>query len=339
MSYTTINIHHSQYPENIQRDLVDSLRSRKVNHKFHYESVKQAAKWLALHEAFSPARSDSTCADAYENAFKTVDLLTRADTGRPPIQLIGLGCGGGQKEAALIHLLKDTDSSTELNYHPVDVSVPLVLSATNAASSFLNRSTMQPFVCDLEKADELAEYFSGKCDTGPAVGERVSTIRIVTFFGLIPNSEPDVILPKLSATLRGGDLLLFSANLAPGENYSKTVERVLPQYDNALTRDWLMTLLLDLGVEGGDGTLQFGMERGAGAFLRIVANFTFKSDRAIRIYNDSVNFRAGECVRVFFSYRYQERQIRELLAQYGMSVIANYSNQCGEEGVFVCVRE
>src|SRR5438270_11095385 len=56
-----VRIHPSQFPEAVQSDLLESLRSRKINHKFHYDSVKQTQKWLALHEACSPARTEPDC--------------------------------------------------------------------------------------------------------------------------------------------------------------------------------------------------------------------------------------------------------------------------------------
>ena len=54
-----VAIHPSQFPAQVRRDLLESLRTRRVNHKFHYDSIKQTQKWLALHEAYSPARTDA----------------------------------------------------------------------------------------------------------------------------------------------------------------------------------------------------------------------------------------------------------------------------------------
>jgi len=42
-----VTIHASQFPQAVRRDLLESLRARQVNHKFHYDSVKQTQKWLA----------------------------------------------------------------------------------------------------------------------------------------------------------------------------------------------------------------------------------------------------------------------------------------------------
>ena len=61
MALANVTIHSSQFPENVRRDLLRSLRARRINHKFHYDSYKQAQKWLALHEACSPSRTDPGC--------------------------------------------------------------------------------------------------------------------------------------------------------------------------------------------------------------------------------------------------------------------------------------
>ena len=47
-------IEASQFPDRVAGELKQSLRNREVNPKFHYESYKQAQKWLALHRAYSP---------------------------------------------------------------------------------------------------------------------------------------------------------------------------------------------------------------------------------------------------------------------------------------------
>ena len=68
-SLVQVAIHASQFPENVRRDLLESLRTRRVNHKFHYDSVKQTQQWLALHQAFSPSRTDADCAATYDRSF------------------------------------------------------------------------------------------------------------------------------------------------------------------------------------------------------------------------------------------------------------------------------
>ncbi|HEY4415285.1 MAG TPA: L-histidine N(alpha)-methyltransferase [Verrucomicrobiae bacterium] len=320
MSFATVKIHASQSPENVRRDLLASLRTRRVNHKFHYDSYKQTQKWLALHEAHSPARYDADCLDTYDVAFvATAKKLTASK-----IHIIGLGCGGGQKDVRLLELLKK--SGKEIFYTPSDVSVAMALVARQAALKVVSDQACFPFVCDLATADDLSAQL---------ITRHAS---LITFFGMIPNFEPDKILPKLAALLRKKDFLLFSANLAPGADYAAGVEKILPQYDNALTHDWLLTLLLDLGIERGDGKLRFAIEEGAMRLKRVVARFHFSHAREIVVHGERFKFQRGESIQVFFSYRYTPQRVVKALARHGLKIQAQWLAQSGEEGVFLCRR-
>jgi len=131
---------------------------------------------------------------------------------------------------------------------------------------------------------------------------------------------------------------LFSANLAPGKDYGAGVNRVLPQYDNALTRDWLLAFLFDLGVEERDGELRFAVEEVSG-LKRIVARFHFVRPRTVTVENEQFEFRAGESIRLFFSYRYTPELVRKALEQHDLAVVDQWVTKSEEEGVFLCRRK
>ena len=101
-SVANVAVHATQFPENIRRDLLESLRTRRVNHKFHYDSVRQTQQWLALHQTYSPSRNDADCAATYDRALSGA---AKKIPGRR-VHLIGLGCGGGQKDTRLLASLK-----------------------------------------------------------------------------------------------------------------------------------------------------------------------------------------------------------------------------------------
>ncbi len=325
-SLVHVAIHPSTFPEAVRRDLLVSLRTRQVNHKFHYDSVKQIQQWLALHQAYSPSRWDPDCAAAYDRSFTAV--VSRMEYRR--VHLIGLGCGGGQKDARLLRQLQDTGRT--VFYTPSDVSVPMVLVAQQAATSVLPPGNCFPLVCDLATADDLPAAL----DSLPVP----NAARLITFFGMIPNFEPQIILPRLASLVRLGDCLLFSANLAPGANYAAGVQRILPLYDNALTREWLMTFLLDLGVEASDGELNFVIEDDpAGSGLkRVAAYFRFGRWREIRVDEHRFDFPAGESMRLFFSYRHTPTLAQALLGQHGLKVLDQWITHSQEEGVFLVCR-
>ena len=221
-SATNVLIHPSQFPEQVRRDLLESLRTRRVNHKFHYDSVKQTQKWLVLHQACSPTRNDADCRAVYEKGFKAATAQIKSRR----VDVIGLGCGGGQKDTRLLKLLKA--GGKEVFYTPCDVSTAMVLTARKAALAVLPAEHCFPFVCDLATADDLRKIWEGRrCANRTAT--RVPPIsRLVTFFGMIPNFEPQAILPKLASLVGPKDYLLFSANLAPGADYAAGMKRILP---------------------------------------------------------------------------------------------------------------
>ena len=325
-SLVQVAIHASQFPENVRRDLLDSLRTRQVNHKFHYDSVKQTQQWLALHQAYSPSRTDADCAATYDASFATVAARMEAQR----VHVIGFGCGGGQKDTRLLRLLRD--SGKETFYTPADVSTAMVLMARQTATAVVPAENCFPLVCDLASADDLPSVLSSSAVSGAA--------RLITFFGMIPNFEPQVILPRLAALLRPADYLLFSANLAPGTDYAAGVQRILPLYDNALTRDWLMMFLLDLGVEPTDGELRFAVEGdpGGSGLKRVAAHFRFLHPREIRVDAQRFEFPAGEAIRLFFSWRHTPALVRRLLGEHGLSVLDQWITKSGEEGVFLVSR-
>lgn len=325
-STANVTIHASQFPENVRGDLLESLRSRQINHKFHYDSVKQTYKWLALHEAFSPSRNDPDCRSAYERSFAAAEVRFKS----PRVHVIGLGCGGGQKDARLIKEL--TLYGREVFYTPCDVSTAMVLVARQAALGALPEDRCFPLVCDLATVENLRAVFE--------IHGLPAAPRMITFFGMIPNFEPQLILPKLAALVGPEDTLILSANLAPGLDYDAGMRHILPQYDNPLTRDWLLTFLLDLGVERGDGELRFTIQEypPGGGLKRVAALFQFTKSRQIPVEEDGIEFGQGETIRLFYSYRYTPQRLRRLLGQHGLEVREQWITDSEEEGVFLCRR-
>jgi uncharacterized SAM-dependent methyltransferase len=327
LSVANVTIHASQFPENVRRDLLESLRTGEVNHKFHYDSIKQTQKWLVLHQAYSPSRTDPDCAAIYDRSFEAV--APRIEAKR--VQLIGLGCGGGQKDTRLLNLLQKRGK--EVYYTPSDVSTAMVLVARGAAMEVVPEQNCYPLVCDLVSAEDLPEVLEHM-----AVPEAQ---RIITFFGMIPNFEPEVILPKLSALMRTEDLLLLGANLAPRTDYGTGIQKILPLYDNALTRDWLITFLTDLGVEADDGEVSFGIEgdRSNDGLKRVAAYFRFRREKEILIDHEWFRFGPQKPIRLFFSYRHTPKLVRSMLGDYGTGVLDEWIAKSQEEGVFLCKRK
>jgi uncharacterized SAM-dependent methyltransferase len=327
-SVAHIEIHSSQFPDRIQADLIDSLRARTINHKFHYDSHRQIQRWLAVHEAYSPARADLEGQAVYAECFD--GIASRLDRENE-IHVISLGCGGGQKDVQLLEKL--IGAGRTVNYTPIDVTPAMTLVAREAASAAIPVEACHPFVCDLATAEDLPEALDARISP--------SARRVILFFGMIPNFEPNVILPKLAALLRDNDVLLFSANLAPGEDYEAGIRKVLPQYDNAPTREWLAALPADLGIENAPEDIHFEIAPclNASDVKRIEAILTPGGDTTVRVASEVVQVREGDAIRLFFSCRYTPDLLDEQLQRHGLQVSRDWISTSGEEGVFLVERQ
>lgn len=326
-SLLPVAFHATRFPDRVEGALLHSLRSRVLNPGFLYDGVRQTRRWLRLHEAWSPSRTDPTCVSIYEEA---ADSLPRFSTGRHVV-VVGLGCGGGSKDARILKRLRP--DAERLIYVPCDVSAAMVLTAARAARTEARPDECRPLVCDLAETTDLPERLDEWCGAEPA--------RLITFFGMLPNLEPDSVMPSIAGSLRPGETLMVSANLVPGGDPDSGMNRVLPQYDNALTREWLLGFLLDLGVDRDDGELFIGIsdQKESEGRRRIVADFRFRRQRILELPGETFRFEEGDEIRLFHSWRYTAAAVRAMLPKQGFVVDAEWIANSGEEGVFCCRRQ
>ncbi len=217
-----------------------------------------------------------------------------------------------------------------VDYFPSDSSLPLVLTAYERARNEVPPLPCAPTLCDLGGIGNLRELL--------VVDPPSTSIRVISFFGMLPNLEPERAVSLFNGVLGPTDLLLLSANLATEQDARNGLRRIRGQYDNVETRRWLMTFLLDLGFEVSDGDLEFGVEVSPTVpdLQRIVARFTLNKPRRLEIEGEEFCFPGGERWRLFFSYRYTAEGLRNLLKESHLDLVGEWVTQSGEEGVFLC---
>lgn len=306
----------SRFPGRARGAYLESFRTRRMDHQFHYDTERQAQLWLAIHEAFSPARRDTECLRTYARAYRETAQRLRSN----PVDLISIGCGGGQKDAELVKALKQIG-----HYVPADVSATLALTAHLRVNN--GRST--PLVVDIAGVENLRRTLDSVL---PGRGNR-----LIAFFGMLPNFEAKDALGTLSSAMRERDLAIISANLAPGVDYRAGVEKVLPQYDNLPTRKWISAALIDAGLEVNPTDVEFKIVRAQSAF-RIEATYTFRRTQRIQLDGEKFCFRRGEVFRLFFSYRYQPENLARIFRRAGLGMEDEWITQSEEEGIFLCRR-
>lgn len=326
-SIAHVTVHPSQFPESIRQDFLNCFRQRKVNHKFHYDSVKQMQQWLRLHQAYSPSRSDEECRRQYGHAMEAaIESLSATDR---TVQLLGLGCGGGTKDRRMLDLL--LQAGFQPRYTALDVSLPMVLNAREEALKVLEPEFIYPWIADLGATDNWEEVLADKRDADAP--------RLISFLGMIPNFEPDWVLPRLRRLLRPGDRLLLSANLLPGQDLQPAWSVVLPGYDNPLVRSWLLMFLQDSGIDPGKGVLRFQtsqVRENGPEFHRLKVDWICNAPLAVQVGEESFEFDCGEVMELFFSCRYRVKEMDAWLHHAGFQTRQRFVSARGDEGVWVC---
>jgi hypothetical protein len=121
--------------------------------------------------------------------------------------------------------------------------------------------------------------------------------------------------------MRKDDLLLFSANLAPGQSAQTGALRILPQYDNLPTRNWLEAAILRYRPKLPKGHLEFGVfpDTKQKTLARIEARWMSKQLPII----------------VFSSRRPTHLQVESWIQASGLRRLKRWIEPRGEEGVWL----
>lgn len=164
----------------------------------------------------------------------------RKHFGRQSYSLLALGCADGTKESLLLKRLPKPTSLLAL-----DSNLTLARRAALRLPAF-HKSARRG---DLTSSLSLQFLFS-QLSPHPT---------LITLFGVLPNLNPLPLLRSIRRLMKKDDLLLFSANLAPGQSSHTGALRILPQYDNRPTRNWLEAAILRYRPKLPKGHLEFGV--------------------------------------------------------------------------------
>ena len=325
LSSVAVTVHPSQFPEAVAAQLAAGLRHGEVPGKLHYLSWRQARAWLALHQRYAPYFTATDGVALYDRA--TANAVARLP--HPPVTVISLGCGAGQKDALLLQRLKPGPAL----YVPVDAGLDLLLGASQTAIDTLGPDAVRPQLMDLAAEDDWGRALAPVLDP--------QTPRVILFYGMLPGMDPALAGPRLRTLLRESDLLLLSANLAPGPNVTLGARAALPLYDNPETRAWLGLALEELGMDPQAGSWRFVVvEDGSLPGLsRIEVWFAPAEDATIRLGGELVVLKGGTPLRLLGSNRFSAPLVDAFARAHGLVVLDRQLSAEGDEGVFLATLE
>lgn len=327
MDWTShVVVHESALPHKVRTRILEALERRELDSSLLYAGLRQTLRWIDLHHAVSPAQQDPTLAELYDAAFRSAAELCQGNV----VHVVSLACGDGTKDTRCLQIIRE--SGRTVLYTPTDVSLEMVLSAEQTATSALRGLQSTPLVCGLSHCSVLPALMKSFDPSGAE--------RIVLFLGTIHNFWPPEILRSVIYPVRSQDQLLIGANLAPSGNYEGALHTILAQYDNEHTRNWLMGGLSELSITAEDGKLEFTLVSAETdpSLKRIQADFCFSRERKVSFFGKEVLFGEADKLRVFHSYRFTVEHMRAFLKQARLNVAQEWISSNNEEGLFLCRR-
>ena len=192
--------------------------------------------WKQVHFSCSPFLHRTEL----QRLYRLPSTRIRKHFGRRSYSLLALGCADGTKESLLLKKLPKPTSLLAL-----DTNLSLARRAARRLPAFQKSVHRADLTSSL-----FLQFLSSRLNSHPT---------LITLFGVLPNLNPLPLLRSISRCMKKDDLLLFSANLAPGIKGRSGAIRVLPQYDNRPTRNWLEAAILRYRPKLPKGHLEFGV--------------------------------------------------------------------------------
>lgn len=313
MSTVPVHFHPSQHPEAVKSSLLARLRGRQVPARFLYDSPAQAARWLTYHAAWSPSRTETELVELYRS-----QMSEALDAMAGPLGYVGVGCGGGTKDALFIAEAGPRLAAFTL----ADTSPSLVLHALSRVQAPPTADS-RGLVVDLE-CSPLRDEFAGRRPT------------VWSAFGMVPNLDVGPFLSWFASMLGPKDRGLISANLHPAPCAQATPD-ILPQYDNPPARAWYRGALRELGIEV-EPRVRTEALSADGENWRVVVDATVPTDVKLEVFDAIVELRAGEQLTVFRSHRFTPSAFEAQLRASGLEPIRAALFDNHQEGIWTVLR-
>ena len=274
-----------------------------------YSHPSLARLWKKVHLTCSPFYQRP----AVRRLYTAPATVLRALLRNAPYHFIALGCAEGLKESLLLRKLPKPT---------------LLLTADTCLSMAKIAARKLPAYAKIARQIDLTSPSSISRILTPPIprskSKAPSPARLITLFGVLPNLDPLPLLRRLARAMKRGDLLLFSTNLAPGNSSFSGARKVLPQYDNPITRRWVEAAVQRYRPKLPQGTLHIGLypDPQQRSLPRIEARWISKKSTRI----------------VFASRRPTRSQVEQWIQLARLHTVARFIDTLGEEGVWLTSR-
>lgn len=296
----------------ISEEFMASLRRRNLPTKFQYWGREETQNWLNVCKDPEYINWPLEIRLLEANLPKIVELVN------PRVKnLISLGIGNGEKDKMILNaFLKDRP----MRYFAIDISLYMVKAGFKTLRKVPAEKTA--YIGDFEHLEKLA----------PKIKKQTGSNNLISILGnTLGNLDQVATLNLIRRSMDRNDYLLFAVQiLEKGEILH--IGEILSAYNTKALQGLSFGAIMRSGLKKTDGIIEieFGKNKLYPQLNTVEYFFTFKKDRTIRYLNQEINFKIGERIFTYYSYKYDKKNIAFLLNNNGFKII-KYSFSPGQK--------
>jgi uncharacterized SAM-dependent methyltransferase len=283
-----------------------SLDQRVLPEMFFYWFPLSVRAWVAL------------CQDNnYRNFVRSNSLIqTRAKqivdyvacNGDDQIDVISLGAGEGTKDLHVLMAL--LSGGYRVLYRPVDSGQMLLeMACKQALEHGMGAHGLKADITDSAHLSALAPNPHDAPRLVMMVGNTLGAF------------DPAVMLRGLRTLVRAQDMLVIDGELGNDD-------ATRAGYEHPANRAFALAPLRSIGLTEGDGTLMFhSCNDVIPGMHRLEKSFRLHDDRIVQVAGERLHFKAGDCIHMNHSGKFERETFLSLLTQAGFEVIDEYLSE------------
>ena len=224
------------------------------------------------------------------------------------INVISLGAGQGTKDLhVLMALLND---GYQALYRPVDSGQMLLEMA--CAQAVEHGMAAHGLKADITDPAHLSALVPASRDAP----------RVVMMLGnTLGAFDPAAMLRRLRTLVRPEDTLVIDGELGNDE-------ATRAGYEHPANRAFALAPLRSIGLTEADGTLMFhSCNDVIPGMHRLEKSFRLHDDRTVHVAGERLHFKAGDCIHMNHSGKFERETLLSLLAHAGFEVIDEYVSE------------
>ncbi len=280
-----------------------SLDQRVLPEMFFYWFPLSVRAWVAL------------CRDGkYRNYVRSDALIQThakqmvAHVAGKQIDVISLGAGQGTKDLHVLEVL--LSSGRQGTYRPVDSGQMLLEMACEQA---LEHGVAAHGL----KADVADPAHLSALEPDPHESPRL----VMMVGNTLGAFDPFLMLRRLRPLVRKGDVLVIDGELGHDD-------ATRAGYEHPSNRAFALAPLRSIGLTETDGTLMFRLSNDVMPGMhRLEKSFRLHDDRTLQVGGEQLHFKAGDCIHMNHSGKFERSAFLSILTQAGFEVIDEYLSE------------